>query len=215
MIEAILKGLALGIVLALSVGPIIFTIIKQSITVGYKGGLSFVAGVWLSDFILVTLSNVFTEWVARLLQYQKMIGYAGSSFLIAMGVYFFFFKKVHLKSTGDLGHADHLSIPQMARIFASGFIINTLNPGVLIFWLGNATVLSLTHTLEQRIIIFSVCLLINMAADVGKVMMAGKLRKKLTVHNLSIINKISGAILIAFGIALLYGVIFLEHRMKS
>ncbi len=58
--------------------------------------------------------------------------------------------------------------------------------------------------------IFSVCLLINMSADVGKVMMAGNLRKKLTVHNLSIINKISGAILIAFGIALLYGVIFLR-----
>ena len=102
----------------------------------------------------------------------------------------------------------------MARIFASGFIINTLNPGVLIFWLGNATVLSLTHTLKQRIIIFSVCLLINMGADVGKVMMAGNLRKKLTVHNLSIINKISGAILVVFGMALLYGVIFLEHRPK-
>jgi threonine/homoserine/homoserine lactone efflux protein len=214
MVEAILKGFALGIVLALSVGPIIFTIIKQSITVGYKGGLSFVAGVWLSDFILVTLSNVFTEWVARLLEHQKTIGYAGSSFLIAMGIYFFFFKKVHLKSTGNLEHSDHVSVAQMARIFASGFIINTLNPGVLIFWLGNATVLSLTHTLKERIIIFSVCLLINMSADVGKVIMAGKLRKKLTVHNLSVINKISGAILILFGMALLYGVIFLEHRPR-
>jgi hypothetical protein len=33
------------------------------------------------------------------------------------------------------------------------------------------------------------------------------------VHNLSIINKISGAILIAFGFALLYGVIFFKHRL--
>jgi threonine/homoserine/homoserine lactone efflux protein len=214
MIEAILKGLALGIVLALSVGPIIFTIIKQSITVGHKGGFCFVVGVWLSDIILVVLSNVFTEWVARLLKYQKMIGYGGSTFLIAMGIYFFFFKKVHLKSTGGPEHTDHLSTGEMIRIFASGFIINTLNPGVLIFWLGNATVLALTHTLRERITIFSVCLLINMAADVGKVMMAGNLRKKLTVHNLSIINKISGAILVAFGIALLYGVIFLKHRIQ-
>jgi threonine/homoserine/homoserine lactone efflux protein len=213
MVEAILKGLALGIVLALSVGPIIFTIIKQSITVGHKGGFSFVAGVWLSDIILVVLSNVFTEWVARLLEYKKMIGYCGSSFLIAMGIYLFFFKKVHIKSTAGI-IADHLSIHEMFRIFASGFIINTLNPGVLIFWLGNATVLSLTHTLDQRIIIFSVCLLVNMGADVGKVMMAGNLRKRLTVHNLSIINKISGAILVVFGMALLYGVIFLEHRIR-
>ena len=214
MVEAILKGLALGIVLALSVGPIIFTIIKQSITVGHKGGFCFVVGVWLSDLILVVLSNVFTEWVAMLLEYKKMIGYAGSSFLIAMGIYFFFFKKVHIKSTSSIEHTDHLSIHEMFRIFASGFIINTLNPGVLIFWLGNATVLALTHSLQQRIIIFSVCLLVNMGADIGKVMMAGNLRKKLTVHNLSIINKISGAILVVFGMALLYGVIFLENRIR-
>jgi threonine/homoserine/homoserine lactone efflux protein len=151
--------------------------------------------------------------VARLLQYQKMIGYGGSTFLIAMGIYFFFFKKVHIKSTGGKEHIDHLTTGQMMRIFASGFIINTLNPGVLIFWLGNATVLALTHTLQERIIIFSVCLLINMGADIGKVMMAGNLRKRLTVHNLSIINKISGAILVVFGVALLYGVIFLKHRI--
>lgn len=214
MIEAIWKGLALGIVLALSVGPIIFTIIKQSLTSGHRGGFSFVVGVWLSDIILVVLSNVFTEWVSRLLEYKKLIGYGGSGFLIALGVFFFFFKKVHLKATTGTVHLDEFGIHEMLKIFASGFLINTLNPGVLAFWLGNATVLALTHTLKQRIVIFSTCLLINMAADVGKVMMAGKLRKRLTVHNLNIINKISGAILIAFGIALLYGVIFLEHRIR-
>jgi threonine/homoserine/homoserine lactone efflux protein len=142
---------------------------------------------------------------------QEMIGYGGCSFLIAMGICFFFSKK---KSTGGPEHAEHLSIHEMLRIFASGFIINTLNPGVLVFWLGNATVLALTHTLKQRITIFSVCLLINMSADVGKVMMAGKLRKRLTIHNLSIINKISGAILVVFGVALLYGVIFLRKKIQ-
>ena len=189
MIEAIWKGLALGIVLALSVGPIIFTIIKQSLTSGHRGGFSFVVGVWLSDIILVVLSNVFTEWVSRLLEYKKLIGYGGSGFLIALGVFFFFFKKVHLKATTGTVHLDEFGIHEMLKIFASGFLINTLNPGVLAFWLGNATVLALTHTLKQRIVIFSTCLLINMAADVGKVMMAGKLRKRLTVHNLNIINK--------------------------
>ena len=102
----------------------------------------------------------------------------------------------------------------MAKIFASGFIINTLNPGVIIFWLGNATVLSINHTFKQRIIIFSVCLLVNMSADVGKVMMAGKLGKRLTLHNLSIINKISGLILIGFGVVLAWGVIFITHKIK-
>jgi threonine/homoserine/homoserine lactone efflux protein len=207
MMESVLKGLALGFVLALSVGPIIFTIIKQSLNNGHKGGFSFVAGVWVSDILLVVLSNTLTTLVAALLEHTKSIAYCGSSFLIGMGVYFVFFKKVHL--TTDAGGKDiRFRKRDIARVFASGFIINTLNPGVILFWLGNATVLSLNHTLQERIIIFSVCLLVNMAADTGKVMMAGKLRNKLTLHTLVIINRISGTILIGFGIALLYGAVF-------
>ncbi|MDR3713433.1 MAG: LysE family transporter [Puia sp.] len=207
MMEAILKGLALGFVLALSVGPIIFTIIKQSLNNGYRGGFSFVAGVWVSDILLVILSNTLTALVSELLEHTRAIAFGGSAFLIGMGVYFVFFKKVNIAPDGE-GGANRFRKRDVAKIFASGFIINTLNPGVILFWLGNATILSVKHTLRERLIIFSVCLLINMAADVGKVLMSGRLGKKLTVHNLSIINRISGTILVGFGIVLLWGVIF-------
>jgi len=213
MTEAILKGLALGFVLALSVGPIIFTIIKQSLNNGHKGGFSFVAGVWVSDVLLVVLSNTLTALVAALLEHKAVIAYCGSSFLVAMGVYFVFFKKVHL-STDAEGKNVRFRKRDMAKAFASGFLINTLNPGVILFWLGNATVLSLTHTLQERIVIFSVCLLVNMAADTVKVMMAGKLRSRLTLKTLSVINKISGTILIGFGIALLWGVVFFARKIQ-
>jgi threonine/homoserine/homoserine lactone efflux protein len=212
MMESVLKGLALGFVLALSVGPIIFTIIKQSLDNGHKGGFSFVAGVWVSDILLVVLSNTVTALVSEALEHTRVIAFGGSIFLIIMGVYFVFFKKVSL-GKDQAGNDARFRKRDMARVFASGFIINTLNPGVIFFWLGNATVLSLTHTLRERIIIFSVCLLVNMSADVGKVMMAGKLRNKLTLKMLSIINRISGTILIGFGIALLWGVIF-YHQVK-
>jgi len=203
-----LKGLLLGFALALSVGPIIFTIIKQSLNNGHKGGFSFVAGVWVSDILLVVVSNTLSALVSQLQEHSTLIAICGSAFLIAMGVYFVFFKKVALARDAD-GNSVRFRKRDAARIFASGFIINTLNPGVILFWLGNATVLSVSHTLQERIVIFSVCLLINMAADVGKVMMADKLRSKLTLRTLSIVNKISGLILIGFGIALP----FLKHKM--
>jgi threonine/homoserine/homoserine lactone efflux protein len=59
MIDALFKGLVISLLLMFSVGPIVFTIIKQSINNGHAGGLSFVSGVWLSDLLLVILSNVF------------------------------------------------------------------------------------------------------------------------------------------------------------
>jgi threonine/homoserine/homoserine lactone efflux protein len=86
MTEALIKGLALGSILALSVGPVIFTIIKQSLNNGKEGGLSFVTGVWISDIVLVFLSNAFSEWVNALLAYKRSIGYVGSIFLIGMGL---------------------------------------------------------------------------------------------------------------------------------
>ena len=208
-----MKGLALGFVLALSVGPIIFTIIKQSLDNGHKGGFSFVAGVWISDILLVVLSNTLTVLVSTMLEHSRVIALGGGSFLIAMGIYFVFFKKVSLGKEADGGET-RFRKRDMARVFASGFIINTLNPGVIFFWLGNATVLSLNHTIQERIVIFSVCLLVNMSADVGKVMMAGRLRSKLTIHTLSIINRIAGTILIGFGIALLWDVIFFHKVLR-
>jgi len=212
MTEAIIKGLGLGLILTLSVGPVIFTILKQSINNGHKGGFSFVAGVWISDLFLVILSNMFTEIVRQLLEFRSLIGYIGSAFLVAMGVYYVFFKKVKLKSE-DFQNTPAFSKSDFAKTILSGFFINTLNPSVIFFWLINATAFAATHNIWQRTVIFSVCLGINMIADVFKVMMAGRIRDKLTVHNISLINKISGTILMIFGFALLYGVIFIQPKV--
>jgi len=206
MTEALLKGLAMGLLLAISVGPVIFTIIKQSINNGREGGFSFVAGVWLSDLLWVLLSNIFSEFVTRLLDFKKPIGITGSLFLISMGIFYMFFKKVHL-------HPEDIKLPPLqrsdhAKIALSGFLVNTLNPAVMAFWLTAATALAVTHTIKERIIIFCTCLIINMSADVGKVTLAGKLRSKLTVKNIRLINKVSGLILLIFGTVLLTGVLF-------
>ncbi len=208
MTEALLKGLALGFILTLSVGPVIFTIIKQSVNNGKEGGFSFVAGVWISDILLVVLSNAFSEWVTHVMQYKQMIGYVGSLFLVAMGVFFVFFKKVKLRNAID-GVRARFSKIDFLKLSVSGFLLNTLNPSVIFFWLLNATAFAVTHNLEQRIIIFSSCLLFNIAADVFKVLMAGRLAQRLTLHNMQLINKVSGTVLIGFGLVLFYGAVFL------
>ncbi len=210
MWQALLKGFAMGLLLAISVGPVIFTIIKQSINNGKEGGFSFVAGVWVSDIVWVLLSNIFSEFVTTLLDFKKPIGITGSAFLISMGIFYLFFKKVHL-------HPEDIKLPPLqrsdhAKIAFSGFIVNTLNPAVMVFWLTAATAIAVTHTLQERIIIFSTCLAINMSADVGKVTLAGKLRSKLTIKNIRLINKVSGLILLIFGTVLLAGVLFFMKK---
>ncbi|MEO5501638.1 MAG: LysE family transporter [Ginsengibacter sp.] len=210
VLEAILKGVAMGILLALSVGPVIFTIIKQSINNGRSGGFSFVVGVWISDFLLVVLSNVFSEVVTQLMDFKVAIGMVGSAFLIGMGLYYLIFKKVHL-------HPEDVAMPPLkgsdhARIALQGFLLNTLNPAVMAFWLTAATAIAVTHTVRDRIIIFATAMLLNMTADIVKVTLAGKLRKKLTLKNIRLVNKFSGLILLIFGTVLLVGVLFFVNR---
>src|SRR6476619_709278 len=178
VIEAILKGLAMGLLLVISVGPVIFTIIKQSINNGKEGGFSFIIGVWFSDVVVVLLSNLFSELVTQLLDFKKPIGISGSLFLMGMGVYYLFFKKVTL-------HPEDISLPPLkasdhAQIALQGFLLNTLNPAVMAFWLTAATAIAVTNTIKERIIIFATAFLMNVSADIAKVTLAGKLRKKLT-----------------------------------
>ncbi|MEY3060057.1 MAG: hypothetical protein RL000_1409 [Bacteroidota bacterium] len=210
MLESVIKGFGLGMILAISVGPVIFTILKQSLNNGQKGGFSFVAGVWFSDILLVFISNMFSTLVVSALEFKSTIAYIGAAFVISLGIYYLFFKKVYF------GEDKNVMIVQFGKkaftkAFMSGFLINTLNPSVMLFWLINATAFAASNTITERIVIFSVCLGVNILADILKVVLAAKVRHSLTPHNINIINKISGTILIGFGLAIIYGIKFLNH----
>ena len=209
MTDAILSGLLLGLALVFSVGPVIFTIIKLRINYGLASAFYFISGVWLSDLLWVVTANVFGELLGELIEYKTIIGSTGGAFLIGLGVYYLFFKKYHSKEELDkgvkIGNATHL------RLFVTGFLINTLNPGVIALWFAAATK-SLTNSANEKIVIFSICLLLNMLADIFKINLAGKLRRKLTDRNITIINKISGLLFLAFGVALVVGVIYTSAK---
>ena len=212
MIEALLKGIMLGLLLSISVGPVMFSIIKQSLNNGHSGGLAFIIGVSASDLTMVLVSNVFTQLFATLSSHKKEIGIAGSIFLISVGVYFLFFKKIKVNEEGR-----QVFVPfrkrDYARIAFSGYLMNTLNPAVFLFWLTASTTF-INHTLQQKLVLFLVCLAIVFSTDIAKVMLAGKIRKKLTPHNIHIVNRVNGIILIGFGLALIWGLLTYADKLK-
>ncbi|HMI77517.1 MAG TPA: LysE family translocator [Ferruginibacter sp.] len=216
--DALLKGLAISLLLIFSVGPVIFIIIKQSINHGRRGGFSFIFGVWISDLLWVILSNGFGEVIKRLEDFKIPIGIASCCVLIGMGIYFTFIKKIaprRLQEPIEIAGDEITAAGKKTNYFAiltSGFIVNTLNPGVISFWVFTATSMAASTTpvysLHQRIIIFSTCLAMNMLADVFKVLGAGSIGKKLSDRVILIINRVSGILYLAFGVAILIGVIY-------
>ena len=212
MLEALWKGLTLGLLLSIAVGPVIFSIIKQSINNGKKGGLAFIIGVSLSDITLAVVSNFFTELFAEFIERKTEIGIIGSTFLISVGIYFLFFKKVQVNEEGKqiikTRKRDYL------KLLIAGYFMNILNPAIIIFWLTTSTAF-INHTLNQRIIIFGIALSLVLAGDITKVILAGNLRKRLTLKNIQLINRINGVILIGFGMALIVGLLFYGQHLDS
>lgn len=211
MLEALWKGITLGLLLSIAVGPVIFSIIKQSVNNGIKGGLAFIIGVSLSDITLAVISNFFTEFFGEFLERKTEIGIVGSTFLISVGIYFVFFKKVKVNEEGKqiikTRKRDYL------KLVLAGYFMNILNPAIIIFWLTTSTAF-ISHSLEERIIIFSIALGLVLAGDIAKVVLAGKLRERLTLKNIHFINRVNGIILMGFGVALIIGLLFYSRHIE-
>lgn len=209
MIAPILKGLLLGLILSISIGPVIFAILKQSLTNGHKAGYVFVAGVSMSDIVLLFICNFFTSFFVMALSHKAFIAMLGAGFLLVMSVYTLFFKKI-VFSEGELNKEKILRKRDLFKIFIAGFFMNTLNPSVFLFWFAwtaaiSASAAETNSPLIYRILVFGTCLLFVLLSDLLKVALAGKLRPKLTIQNMIIINRISGIIILVFSAALFYG----------
>jgi threonine/homoserine/homoserine lactone efflux protein len=214
LVDPILKGVLLGFILSISIGPVIFAIIKQSLTNGKRSGYAFVAGVSSSDFILLFICNFFTSLFNLVLSHKSTIALAGAGFLLLMGLYTLFFKKLKLENMGIDGVHKTVSIKNLLSSYFSGFLMNTLNPSVFLFWFAwtaaiNTSADDTPNPVQYKLIVFGTCLGFVLLSDLIKVFLAGKLRPRLTEKNLLWINRVSGMIILIFSAALLYSALLI------
>ena len=205
MTEALVKGITIGLLLSIAVGPVLFAVIKHSVNNGYRGGFAFAIGVSLSDISLVLLANLFTELFLALRVYEKAIGIGGSVLLICIGIYFLVFKKIHADDAGKLILKQRGK--DILAISLSGFFMNLMNPGVILFWLTIGTSL-ITYSAPQRLLIYGVALGTVLTFDFLKVLLAGRIREKLNLRTVQLLNRISGIIYIVFGVVLMAGLFY-------
>jgi threonine/homoserine/homoserine lactone efflux protein len=211
MFAPIIKGLLLGLILSISIGPVIFAIIKQSLTNGKKAGYAFVAGVSTSDISLLLVCNLFTSLFELVLAHKATIALLGAGFLLITGLYTLFFKKIVIENAEDLDGGIS-SKKDLIKSFFSGFLMNTLNPSVFLFWFAwtaaiGASAADSSNPLQYKLIVFGTCLVFVLISDLLKVALAGALRPRITEKSLLWINRISAIIILTFSAALFYSAI--------
>ena len=197
--DAVIKGILIGLFMAISVGPTLFAVIKYSMTNSYKAGLAFVFGVSLSDILYVTIANLAASWLLVLDSYRDYIAYGGSAILIIVGLVGLL-SKAKPKDINDAPVT--ITGGHYFRIWASGFIINTVNPGVIISWL-TAVSATANSSGPYRFILFATCLILILAIDFLKVFLAGRIRLLLTPQRVVYVQKASSLILGGLGVLLL------------
>jgi threonine/homoserine/homoserine lactone efflux protein len=200
-LEPLWTGIKYGLFLTILVGPLVFALVQAGVERGFRAGAMIGLGIWVSDLIFIlavyygftTISSV-VEWP----YFELTVGLAGGIILIATGII------TLLTKTPDINQIKRIRGTYFA-LWVKGFLINTLNPFTVFFWvLVMTTVVAENgYSPRQSSFYFGGILGTIILTDSLKVLLAKKLRHYLEVHHLVWVRRITGIALIIFGLVLI------------
>lgn len=205
----LLQGIYAGLLLAILVGPLLVALIQASLEQGTSAGLAVGLGIWFSDLLFILSVYFGVRYVDQLVQwtgFEQILGGVGALVLAGTGIVTLF------TPPPPLSNPDHLlkGIKGYSTLFTKGFLINTVNPFTVIFWLTimSGVVLAKNYDGFQSILFFGGLLGTIVFTDSVKIILAHKIRHKLTTRHLWWVRRISGFALLAFAVVLVVRVMF-------
>jgi threonine/homoserine/homoserine lactone efflux protein len=203
--DLLLQGILMGLALAIMVGPILFALVQTSLDRGVYSGLVVGSGIWISDIlyiIFIFTGFAYIENVIQLPDFEFFGGIIGGVILLAIGIGMILSNQVdrQLSPQTFKGKAR-----DQASLWFKGFVINTVNPFTVFFWVGVVSSgLGYEEFTFEKVGVFFIALMGTIIiTDALKVILAAKVRKLLTDRAILNTRKISGLALIVFGIALM------------
>jgi threonine/homoserine/homoserine lactone efflux protein len=200
MIEDIQAAIPLGFFLSFMIGPVFFVLLETSATKGFRAGLVFDAGVIIADIVFLTIAYFSSFQLLENLSNQPGLFVFGGAILLVYAITILFSKapindktNVRTRKTGYLG------------LFIKGFLLNFINIGVLVFWLGVIIVVgpSLNNDPDRILVFFTAMLSAYLITDIFKILLAKQLRRKLTLRRIFLVKKALGIILAICGVVLI------------
>lgn len=201
-----LNGIGMGLALSILAGPLLFALVQSSLERGLRAGLAVGLGIWVSDLLFIAASYLGLSWLVRVAQsaaFEEALGTGGGLFLIAVGAATIFKTAPGPESRPLM--AERLG--GLGSMWLKGFLINTINPFTVFFWISVATGLLMEEGGESWLFYLGVMLTI-VVTDSFKVVAAKAIRPYLKPGNLLLVRRISGLALLGFGLALIVRVWF-------
>lgn len=201
MLEIIFQAFLLGFFLAFTVGPVFFVLIETSILRGFRTALMFDFGVIFGDIVFILIAFFSTNSLLLQIKDDPRLFLFGGFLLLFYGV-FSLVKEIFDYKKG-ISHKKNTEIGQgsAVKLFIKGFLLNAINVGVLGFWLGIIITFSPRLGMDNQKIFFffSLIILSYLLVDIVKILIAKRLRQKLTSKNIHQLKKITSYVIIVFG----------------
>ncbi|WP_191858443.1 LysE family translocator [Hanstruepera ponticola] len=203
MLDAILAAIPFGIILSFTIGPVFFVLLETSATKGFKSAFIFDLGVIFADifFIIVAFYST-TKLLDKVKDDPSFLIFGG----VLLAVYGFISFVKTSKSFREIVRDYHtVEIKKkFGKLFIKGFLLNFINIGVLLGWLGFIVIgNSLTETTKELWVFLGTILAVYFLVDLLKMAAAKTLKNKLTPRRIFKTKKIVSLVIMGFGILLL------------
>lgn len=212
MFDDILSAIPFGIILAFTIGPVFFVLLETGATKGFKSALIFDLGVMLADMFFIAVAFFSTNRLLEKIKDDPNFLVFGGVLLVVYG--FITFTKTSKSFRSIVREYHKVEIQKNYRkLFLKGFLLNFINIGVLVGWLGFIVIgNSLTETKDGLLVFLATILVTYFIIDIFKILIAKKLKNKLTPRRIYKTKKIIALVILGFGILLLAQAFFPKEK---
>ncbi|MBT7851524.1 MAG: LysE family transporter [Flavobacteriaceae bacterium] len=202
MFDDIQAAIPLGFFLAFMIGPVFFVLIETSVTKGFRAAVIFDLGVIIADIIFIGVAYFSSFQLLENLSNQPGLYVFGGTILAVYGLIIFLKKPKRNDLKAQLSNSFKVNY---IELFIKGFLLNFINVGVLIFWLGIIIVTgpSLENDINRFYVFFGSLIVAYFITDLFKILLAKQLKKQLTPKIILKIKKLLGIILLICGLVLI------------
>ena len=213
--DDILAAIPFGIILALTLGPVFFVLLETSITKGFKSAIIFDLGVIVADILFIGVALLSTNKILDKIKDDPSILILGGVMLIAYGVIAFVKTSRSFRAIVRDYHRVEFK-KNLGKIFIKGFLLNFINIGVLIGWLGFIVIGNSITTSKNGVLVFvTTMLIVYFLTDLIKIAAAKRLRNYLTPRLIFKTKKIVSILILGFGVLLVVQGLFPEATEKT
>ncbi|MFD3257306.1 LysE family translocator [Paenibacillus lentus] len=199
--EWIWKGMLLGISIAAPIGPISIICIKKTLASGLKVGLLSGLGAATADAVYGFIAGFGLIWLSDfLLQFKGIIQLLGGLFICYLGIKF-------MRPGGHIQIQEQVARQSPLYSYIVAFLLTLSNPMTILFFIGifGASGILFSHTPSDVPLLVGGVFIGSMLWWLFLVGIVAFLKiSLLRTRNLTLINKLSGLVMICFGVSALF-----------